>query len=663
MHDPLKTLTGVGEKTAHIFTEVGVHSIADLLLYLPTQYEDRTQITPVAQITHDGIYTVRCRVAQARARKTRQRKSIIEALVSDESGSIQCVWFNQPYIQKKLELEEEFLVSGKVSQSTGRLMFNNPFVESTTKPIVGGTILPVYPLHAGLKQFTVRKMMRQALTLLPQVTEDIPPEIARAHALPTLAESLRSLHLPSTHTAITDAQERIALAQLIAWNRVLRIQEKKERQLSARCYPTDIPLIKTQIALLPFTLTDDQKKALWRIMLDIEKEAPMLRMLCGDVGSGKTVVAALASLAVIEHGDQVVLVAPTGILAEQHFDTITRVLKNQNYEIVLHTQDHPSTPQQLLSADYVIGTHAILQKTVSLRAPGLVIIDEQHRFGVNQRHHLLKKGKITPHFLSLTATPIPRSLALTLFGHLDISPLKQAPSGRKAIRTEVIDDTHRARVYTLIRERATAGEGCFIVCPLIDPSDVLTVISVEQERARVSPHLQGLRIEVLHGKLKGTEKQRLIQAFRNHEIDVLISTTVIEVGMDIPHASIMLIEDADRFGLATLHQLRGRVGRSDIQSYCFVTTSRKDSGALKRLHFFARTLSGFDLAEYDIRNRGAGDILGTEQSGVSEIVNIALRYPHLLTQAQQIAEEMGSKSSTYEKTSLFFRRFRSIHLE
>ncbi|MCW1929956.1 MAG: ATP-dependent DNA helicase RecG [Candidatus Kerfeldbacteria bacterium] len=651
---PLTALQGVGAKTAALFAEHDVHTLEDLIWYFPANYEDRSHVVAIADIHTTGIYTIRCNVQQSRARKTRQRKTVVEALVADESGSIQCVWFNQPYIVQKIKNGEELFLSGKITMKGSLPFFTNPFVDTLTHQQFAKKIVPVYPLHSTLKQHQVRSMIRQALAIIPAMNEDIPLQVSAKHNLQSIKEALTEIHQPTSVAFYTQAQRRIVLSRLIDWMMAMNATRAEDVVGRAPACAFPIEELKEHLHTLQFQLTPDQKKALWDIIQDLSQDTPMIRMLCGEVGSGKTIVAALASIAIIRAGHQVACVAPTDILAQQHLQSFTRALEHTGYTVVLHTHNHQATEQELQRADLIIGTHALLNKTASFRSLGLVIVDEQHRFGVLQRAQLLSSGVRVPHFLSLTATPIPRTLALSIFGKLAISTITSLPHGRKPIITRLMNEEKRPLLYNFLQKHIDAGEGVFVVCPLIDPSDVLSVASVERVREQLRPHLPQARIGVLHGKLKKNEQQHIMHAFRSRELDVIISTTVVEVGVDVPHASIIVIEDADRFGLATLHQLRGRVGRSHIQSYCIVTTQRRDAGAQKRLAFFSKTRSGFELARYDAEHRGAGNLLGIEQSGASEIISYALRYPELVTQAHLIAQEESVYSG---------RANRALHLE
>lgn len=634
---PISQLTGAGPKIASIFQQVGVNTLADLLWYMPFRYDDRSIVSSISDITGKGPWTIRCRVVQARTRKTRYRKSIVEAIVSDDSGSIQCTWFHQPYIAQKLSVGAELFLSGLITYRGSLPVFINPYIDSPQQQHVAGKIVPVYPLHDTLKQHTVRALMRQALTIASQLPSDLPRSIEQHYELSTLSDALHAIHAPKHIQECTRAQERIAVARLVEWTRIMERQQKEKVGVRSPACSIPVAQIKDMLNTLPFQLTPDQKKALWEIEKDMDSTTPMMRMLCGEVGSGKTIVATLASLSAVYSGHQTALMAPTHILAEQHYRSFSETLAPLSLRIVLHTQEHPADAESLRTADIIIGTHALIVDTVQFRSLGLIIIDEQHRFGVEQRHRLLQHGPLTPHFLSLTATPIPRTFALSLFGTLALSTLTTLPPGRKPVRTYIIPEEKRVGLYQFIDTHIQRGEGCFIVCPLIDESEIVQAKSVSETATHVASALPHARIGVLHSKVAHEEQQRIMLAFRQKEIDIIVATTVVEVGVDIPHATIMVIEHGDRFGLATLHQLRGRIGRSTLQSYCFVTTANNSLRAKERLDFFARTRSGFALARYDITHRGAGNLLGTEQSGTSTIIDIALRYPHLVSLAHRIA--------------------------
>lgn len=666
LEDCVTSVAGIGVANAKKLARLGVFKIGDLLEHFPFRYEDYSTISSVKSLRPGSTAAIRARVSSKSLRRTfRSRKNILEVLVSDPTGSIKIIWFNQPYLNETLKQGEEYYFSGTVS-TYDHLQMQNPSWEPTGRqPLYAGRIVPVYPLTQGLSQHWMRKMMRQILSKLPHIPDHLPSEVINRQKLISYQGAVSQIHFPNSAQAVQQARQRLAFEELFFY----QVRVAGFRHDKTKLPATSIPFQKTEteqfIKRLPYTLTNSQKSTAWSIIKDMGQNYPMRRLLVGDVGSGKTVVAAMACLQVNASGGTVSIMAPTEILAEQHFKTFSQFPYFKDKQIMLLTGQkrilHSGSSETLLSpaearaiiknreACLIIGTHALIQKSVEMKGLSLVIIDEQHRFGVNQRS-LLQQNRDAdnaplPHFLSITATPIPRTLALTIYGDLDISRIDALPAGRKQIITKLFTGKERLSAYTEALKEIKKGRQVFVVCPLIDPSDKLGVKSATEEHERLHQSVFArAKLGLLHGKLKSAEKEKVIRDFRDGRLDVLVATTVVEVGVDFPNATTMIIENSERFGLAQLHQLRGRVGRSDKQSYCFLLTDNPSDSSLKRLRAMTEHFDGAKLAELDLQLRGPGDLYGKLQSGYVEF-KIADIFDHNLITAA--AEEARVFMQTY----------------
>jgi ATP-dependent DNA helicase RecG len=581
-------------------------------------------------------------------KKTRRRGfTVTEAVVEDGTGSVKVVWFNQPYLAKMLRAGSEVILNGKVSIDpySGELVMESP--NRANKP----KIVPVYGETAGLSSYFIARQITNIKSQIINVKEFLPEKVIEQNKLLGIQQAILNIHQPKNSEMLEKAREKLSFDELFLISMRANLARLEIKHLVAPKISADISAIKKMIKNLPFELTPDQKKALWQIIKDLEQNTPMNRLLDGDVGSGKTAVAALASYLVALSGYRTLLMAPTEILANQHFKTFEQIYKNLPYSIGLYT----SANKKLNSNDsIIIGTHALIYEKANFSSIGLVIVDEQHRFGVKQRE-LLKNQKSNkkPHFLSMTATPIPRTLYLALFADLDLSVIKTMPKGRKEIKTRVVPELSRDRAYDFIREQIKKGRQAFVICPLIEDKQIsnskLQVRELfEQDRKSVIAEYQkldknifpDLNIGMLHGRMKAKEKEEIMANFKANRLNILVSTSVVEVGVDIPNATIMMIEDAERFGLAGLHQFRGRVGRAKHQSFCFLFSNSKNLVALNRLQAMEETSDGFKLAEIDLKNRGAGDIFGTLQSGEINLKMASLSDRILIEKASNSAKEI-----------------------
>lgn len=654
LQDPISTVKGVGEQTAAKFLRLGVRTIEDLIYLYPRRYEDFAQVRAINSI-EPGLVTITARVKSVESRRVRRGLHITEAILSDDSGSIRAVWFNQPYRVEQLQPGTTFLLSGSYNFYRNRYVLNNPSAEKISDLKDEDTlarIVPIYPETKGLKSITIRQIVNRILPLIEVLPETLPQKMVSSQHLYSHSRSLTEVHRPTSNQALEEARERLAFEELFGLLYASLLNKQDNSALPAWKIPFDEKAAKDFVAKLPFTLTDSQRRSAWEIVKNFELGAPMNRLLQGDVGSGKTAVAAMAAYLAAKAGYQTALMAPTEILATQHAKTLIELLEPLGVSVALLIGGiKPKIKTELLSQlsagsiAVVVGTHALIQETVSFKSLGFVIIDEQHRFGIKQRAELLTKSVKMPHLLTMSATPIPRSLALTVYGELDISILSELPKGRRPIITEICSPNSRAQLYEKIDEEVKKGHQVYVLCPLIDPGEANAELkSVEAEYKRLKNSIfKHRRLAVMHGQLKSDQKEATMQSFLRGEIDILVTTTVVEVGVDVPNATVMLIEGADRFGLAQLHQLRGRVGRSVHQSYCYLvpTTSAKPSRRLREMEL---STDGFYLAEKDLELRGPGEIYGRVQHGQLDLRMANISDTKLVYRVRKVAEESVKES-------------------
>jgi ATP-dependent DNA helicase RecG len=679
LKSPIKELNRVGKSTALALKRLNIFTAEDLLFWFPFRYEDFRRIVPVKDLADGESVTVRARVELINNKRSfRSRRFITEALLADDSGSVRLVWFNQPFIAKILKPGDVLFVSGKVKSDMLGPQFVNPVYEKETNNPTAHTarLVPIYPVVHGLTQKQMRFLMAQIMPAVDEVKEWMPKNILEKFDLSPLADAVRGIHFPADEIELKQASDRLKFDELFLPQlkaEMVRLNRELEKA-PAMIFKEE--QIKEFVRNLPFELTKTQKISAWEILRDLGRPAVMNRMLSGDVGSGKTVVAALALYNTVLNGYQGVLMAPTEILARQHFDTLEKLFGDK-LAIVLLTRGQnkiSGRPLEEISkndvlqmigngkAQIVVGTHALLTDKVVLNNVGLVVVDEQHRFGVGQRKAIKDKtASIDSHYLSMTATPIPRSLALAIYGDLDLSIINELPAGRCPIITRLVEEKNRAKAYDFIREQVRKGRQVFVICPLIErePADKERPVkdefipinynfysiggdetkSVMTEYDKLSKQIfPELKVGFLHGRLKPAEKEAAMRKFRQRELDILVSTSVVEVGVDISNASVMMIEGAERFGLAQLHQFRGRVGRSVHQSYCLLFTDSSSGRVNERLTFFEKNLDGFKLAEKDLETRGPGEVYGTEQSGLMNLRLAKLTDKTLIKKAREAAK-------------------------
>lgn len=616
----------VGKTTSNLLKKLGLETVHDLLFYFPFRYDDFTNSRLIAEIKPGENVQVIGTIELIQNKKSYKRRMFItEALITDESDSLKVIWFNQPFLTRTFKPGDRISLAGKVTESQGSLAMISPVAEKTYSDSLIHTkgLVPNYHLTENLTQKQIRYLIKEIIPLADKINDWLPAAIKTRLNLLDLDKALRQVHFPKNAEEIKAARERLGFTELFL--RQLKSQMIKLELKSRRAPEIEFKETETKkfVSSLPFKLTGAQKKTAWEILRDLAKPVPMSRLLEGDVGSGKTLVVALALLNVALNKKKSVLMVPTEILASQHFNYLNKLFAPYNFKIALLTRSHKDKTAD--EADIIVGTHALIQENVKFKNLALAVVDEQHRFGVGQRRKILDFNSApdqTPHFLSLTATPIPRSLALTIYGDLDLSIINEMPLGRKAVITKIVTEANRAKAYDFIRTEIKAGRQAFVVCPLIDESDRLGVKSVKAEHARLDKEIfPELRVGLLHGKLKSKEKEKIMTDFLSNKIQILVATTVIEVGMDIPNASLMIIEGAERFGLAQLHQFRGRVGRSDAQSYCLLFPSSEEitnPKTLARLDALTKWSDGLTLAKIDLELRGAGELYGLSQSGFPE---------------------------------------------
>jgi len=668
----LEVIKGIGPSTVSKLHQLKLRSINDLFEYFPRRYEDYSTITEINKIK-PGPVSLKAKIKSATGRYARNRLHITEAIASDKTGSVRLIWFNQPYRAQSLKTNENYFISGIFELRRGRLSIMNPSIELVSDlPANTASILAVYPLIKGLDSRTLRQSIRKVSSLFNEIEETLPTDLLKEHKLLKRGEAYRQIHIPNTQDNLNLAKRRLGFEEVLQLSlaSLLNKQENKTEKAIRIEFKED--LAKDFVKSLPFKLTNAQRISIWQIMQDLNKSEPMNRLIEGDVGSGKTVVAALPSLMVIKSKYQVAFMAPTEILARQHADTLYELLTPlglQNKVVLLIGGQKKDQKEKALEsikngeAGIIVGTHALIQDNVDMHSLALVIIDEQHRFGVNQRKSLMMKAGHMPHVLSLTATPIPRSLALTLYGELDISLLNEKPKDRLPIKTKIVGPAEKERLYKELKAELNAGRQMFVVCPSISDSETSDIKSVESVYDELTKkQFKEFKIGLIHGKLKADQKQKVMEEFLNKNIDILVSTTVIEVGVDVPNASIMVIENAERFGLAQLHQLRGRVGRGKDQGYCYLMLEDSESPS-PRLRAMVSSNDGFKLAELDLDIRGPGAIYGTMQHGEIDLRIVNLSDTKLISEAVNAARNLVSNNfdiSRYKILESNVNKLRSV---
>ena len=623
LSDPIAMLKGVGPAKAKQFANLNIHTLGDLICHFPRGYEDRTKLVPIEKLEPDVPACFRAMVMNSpRTAHIRKGLNLTKVQVADTTGRLTLTFFNNRFVADQLQYGKEFIFYGAVSGDFIGYNMTNPVFESMdSPPVTTRRILPIYPLTAGLTNAAVLKAVRQALAICDTPEEILPESVRRRYGILGADRAYYAIHEPQSMAEAEMAKKRLIFEEFFVFSAGLSLMRASRAGKRTEAW-SRLELAPFK-ASLPFTLTGAQSRAIEEIAADFCKGAPMNRLIQGDVGSGKTMVAAAAAYLAANNGRQAALMAPTEILAEQHYSSLSRLFEPLGLRTALLTGSMSVREKRLVreaiasgEIDLAVGTHALLSEATQFCNLGLVITDEQHRFGVGQRSALSAKGK-DPHLLVMSATPIPRTLALLMYGDLDVSILDELPPGREAVDTFLVGESYRARINAFIRRQVAEGHQCFVVCPAVEESEDLGIkaatVWAETLQQTVFPDL---RIALLHGQMKGAEKEEAMASFARGEADVMVATTVIEVGVDVPNATLVVIEDADRFGLSQLHQLRGRVGRGKAKSYCILTSHNKNPETLQRLKALCKTTDGFKIAEEDLKLRGPGDFFGSRQSGL-----------------------------------------------
>jgi ATP-dependent DNA helicase RecG len=659
LRQPVTAVKGVGPKLALYLESLGAATIWDLLYVFPRRHDDYTLLKPINRLEYGEQVTIIGTVWETRARRARDHQ-LVQSVISDGSGKIQVTWFNQPWLAERLKAGMQVVISGTVDQYLGRLLFQNPEWEPLEiEPLRTRRIVPIYPLTKGLTAHKMREILKRAVDgWAPRVPDPLPESIRVRRELYSLPKAIQQAHFPDSQDALHRARQRLIFNELFLLQLGMLGYRREWQSAPGVSIPADAEILAEFTSQLPFELTEAQQRVMAEIAGDMAKTVPMNRLLQGDVGSGKTVVAAAAAVLCVRAGLQAAVMAPTEILAEQHFQSFSRLLGNMGIQTELLTGSTPQAAKERVyaaaadgSAQVVIGTHALIQEGVQFRHLGLAVIDEQHRFGVDQRAALREKGVIAangngsqkpnPHLLVMSATPIPRTLALSLYGDLDLSILDEMPPGRQEIRTRWLRPSERERAYAFVRGQVQEGRQAFVICPLVEESEKIEAKSAVAEYERLQQQVfPDLKLGLLHGRLKPDEKEAAMRAFYEGKTDILVATSVIEVGIDVPNSTVMLIEGADRFGLAQLHQFRGRVGRGEHQSYCLLLADSVSENAEQRLAALEKTNDGFLLAEKDLEIRGPGEFLGRRQSGLPELQMASLMDVEMLAMAREEAQAL-----------------------
>lgn len=654
LDDKIDVIKNIGDTRSKQLNKLGIETVEDLVEYFPRDYKDRTSISPISEINEGDTVNIRAKI-QIKPELSRIRTlTLVKTRLADNSGAIEAVWFNQPYIRNSLVPGREYIFVGKVNKKYGRFQLENPAFEAYSEESLNvGRIVPVYTLPKKMSQKTIRQAINTVINDT-KITEFMPEDILEKYSLCHREFAVKNIHFPENDDSFFAARTRLVFEELLLLQlRLLQLKGKavnKRSNIYINNYDTE-PIRNK----LGFRLTNAQERVVNEIISDFKRGFVMNRLIQGDVGSGKTAVAMIASHIVIQNGLQAVLMAPTDVLANQHYKSFSRMFDScclLTSSMKKKEKDKAYKAIKDGSVKMIIGTHALIQDKVEYNNVGLVITDEQHRFGVNQREKLTEKGE-NPHIIVMTATPIPRTLALILYGDLDISIIDSLPPGRQKIDTFAVDHNYYERLCIFIKKECEKGRQAYVICPMIEENDKMelrSVLSYTQELK--NEKLLGLRVECIHGKMKNDEKQSVMEEFAAGNIDVLVSTTVIEVGINVPNASLMIIENAERFGLSALHQLRGRVGRGNEKSYCVLVSDAKSKIAKERLNIMCKTNDGFEISEKDLTLRGPGDFFGTRQHGLPEM-KIANLYKDIdiLKKVQECAIALYNSDKNLEKDS------------
>jgi ATP-dependent DNA helicase RecG len=655
LNSPVTKLPGIKDAMAKKLERLNVRTVGDFLTLYPRRYDDYRSLKPINRLRYGDEVTIIAQVSKVQQRDSRQGRPIVTVTLSDGTGTINLTFFNQPWLVNSLKPGTQIVVSGKVDEYLGRLTFQSPEWEELDKDLLHtGRIVPVYPLTQGITAKWLRKQVKGAVDYwAPRLTDHLPAESLERLNMPNLTDAIRQIHFPDSQGKLETARRRLAFDELLLIQLGVFQQRQAWRTQTGRPVQIDPSALERLLQTLPFELTGAQCSALDGIVADLQQSVPMSRLLQGDVGSGKTVVALAAMVLTALDRGQAAILAPTEILAEQHYRGMSKLLQpigealGRQFTIHLLTGSTSAADRRELldqlangNIDILVGTHAIIQSGVEINDLRLAVIDEQHRFGVEQRGALREKG-FNPHMLVMTATPIPRTLSLTLYGDLDLSIIDEMPPGRQTIDTKWVAPRERERAYSFVQAQVEKGRQAFIICPLVEESEKTEARAAIEEHKRLQTEIfPRLKLGLLHGRMKADEKDKVMTAFRDGETNILVSTSVVEVGIDVPNATVMLIEGANRFGLSQLHQFRGRVGRGEHKSYCLLLADNVTPDVEKRLQAVQNTTDGFKLAELDLEMRGPGEFFGTRQSGLPDLKLVQLSDAKLLELARQEAQQI-----------------------
>ncbi len=658
---PIQEVKGIGPKTAEVLHKAGIFTLRDLVYHLPRDYEDFQQAQNIADLK-PGNVTVRARVEEIKTRRMRRNLAITEATLRDKTGAVRAVWFNQPYRAKQFEKDVEYYFTGTMALNYGRYQISNPSAVSSKdydSKLNTYKIQPVYPARGSVKSQDFKKFIKTIDNNIALIPDMIPN-------FPGRADALFEVHFPENLAQARAGREYLATEELFSLLLAARLNREENQKLRTDPIKCDMEEFKAFVEKLPFKLTNAQRRATWEILQDMAADIPMNRLLQGDVGSGKTMVAALSAFAAAKGGYQTALMAPTEVLATQHAESLANLFKGQlSVALLTGSTKHKDELKKHIKAgevDLVIGTHALITDDTEFAHLGLAIIDEQHRFGVAQRQKLLSKAHTMPHLLSMTATPIPRSLQLTIFGDLAVSILDELPAGRQPITTKIVSPNSTKQMWGAIEKELLAKHQVYYICKKIDDKGASELSSVKKEVQKIAHQFPNYNVAYLHGKMKPAEKDEIMTLFANGEIDILVSTTVVEVGVNVPNATVMVIADADQYGLSQLHQLRGRVGRGSTASYCYLINSNSDAPT-RRLREIERSQDGFYLAEVDLKLRGPGELYGSLQHGALDLRIATITDTKLVHKADMLVKQFrqeGYNMLEYKELSDSVRKYQRL---
>ena len=658
---PIQEVKGIGPKTADVLHKAGIFTLRDLVYHLPRDYENFQQAQNIAELK-PGKVTVKAKVEETTVRRMRRNLTIVEATLRDKTGAIKAVWFNQPYRAKQFDAGKDYYFSGTMALSYGRYQISNPsatLADDYDLKASAAKIQPVYPMRGSVKSQDFKKFIKTIQNNIALIPDMIPNYAGRADAL-------LNVHFPETLDAAKAGRKYLATEELFSLLLAAQLNREENQKLRTQAIRGDMEQLKDFISGLPFKLTNAQRRATWEIIQDMEQEIPMNRLLQGDVGSGKTMVAALSCFVAAMSGLQAAIMAPTEVLATQHAESLSQLFKDRLSIALLtgSTKHKPELKKHIKNGevDLVIGTHALITDDTEFKNLGLAIIDEQHRFGVAQRQKLLAKAHTMPHLLSMTATPIPRSLQLTIFGDLSVSILDELPAGRQPITTKIISPNSTKQMWQSIEQELAKGHQVYYICKKIDDKGASELSNVKKETQKIAHQFPNYNVAFLHGRMKPTEKDEIMTLFSKGQIDILVSTTVVEVGVNVPNATVMVIADADQYGLSQLHQLRGRVGRGSDASYCYLINSNSDAPT-RRLREIERSQDGFYLAEVDLKLRGPGELYGSLQHGALDLRIATITDTKLVHKADSLVKQFrrqGYNMLEYKELSNSVRKYQRL---